>query len=61
MYIVFDHNRSVLEGKENREKTEPIVRQMRILERKPSFVIRPRRDENTTIYTIREQIPGDGS
>jgi hypothetical protein len=32
---------------------------MRILERKPSAVIQPRRDENTSIYTIREQIPGD--
>ena len=33
---------------------------MRILERKLSVVIRPRRDENTlSIYTIREKIPGD--
>jgi hypothetical protein len=30
---------------------------MRILKRKPSVVIRPRRDENTSIYTIRENIP----
>jgi hypothetical protein len=34
---------------------------MRILERKPSVVIGPRRDENTSIYTIREQIPENGS
>jgi hypothetical protein len=45
MYNVFDHNRSVLEGRDTRRRTGPIVRQMRILERKPSVVIRPRRDE----------------
>jgi hypothetical protein len=32
---------------------------MRILKRKLPVVIQPRRDENTSIYTIREKIPGD--
>ena len=54
MYHVFDHNWSVLSGRETERSTGPIVKQMRILERKLSVVIRPRRDENTYIYTIRE-------
>jgi hypothetical protein len=47
MYHVFNHNRSVLEGRENERRTGLIVKRMRILERKLSVVIRPRRDENT--------------
>jgi hypothetical protein len=54
MYHVFDHNWSVLEGRETERRTGPIVKRMRILERKLSVVIRPMRDENTYIYTIRE-------
>jgi hypothetical protein len=45
--------------KRNGGEPDPIMRQMIILERKPSVVIPPRRDENTSIDTIREQIPGD--
>jgi phosphoribosylaminoimidazole carboxylase (NCAIR synthetase) len=54
MYHVFDHIRSVLEGRETERRTSLIVRQMRILKRKLSVVITRRRDENTYIYTIRE-------